>query len=119
AARVEPFADCAGGYFTDLSYLSSSKDRFHGRLSRLFCQTGQRDAGPLEAHSYHVGRRSVPSGPLGEPPWSWVEASLGFRKTAVGFVASAVCRHTLAGIVRVNENARKVRSRAAGHRSLR
>src|SRR5438094_700081 len=36
AARVEPFADCAGGYFTDLSYLSSSKDRFHGRLSRLF-----------------------------------------------------------------------------------
>src|SRR5205807_2422129 len=103
SARVEPFADCAGGYFTDLSYLSSSKDRFHGRLSRLFCLTGQRDAGPLEVRFYHVGRRSVPSGPLGEPPWSWVEASLGFRKTAVGFVASAVCRHTLAGIVRVND----------------
>ena len=51
---------------------------------------------------YHVGRHSMPSGPLGEPPWSWVEAILGFRKTAVGFVASAVCRHTLAGIVRVD-----------------
>jgi len=27
----------------------------------------------------------MPSGPLGEPPWSWVGTSLGFRKTAVGF----------------------------------
>jgi len=23
---------------------------------------------------------SMPSGPLGEPPWSWVEARLGFRR---------------------------------------
>src|SRR5262245_30535625 len=84
AARVEPLAHRAGGYFTDLSYLSSSKDRFHGRLSRLFCQTEQKDADPLKPHSYHVGRRSLPSDPLGEPPWSWIEASLGFRKTAVG-----------------------------------
>src|SRR6185295_19002770 len=71
--------------FTDLSYLSSSKDRLHSRLSRLFCQTGQRDAGPLESRLYHVGRHSLPSGPLGEAPWSWVEASLGLRKIAVGW----------------------------------
>src|SRR5205823_90619 len=80
AARVKPFADCAGGYFTDLSYLSSSKDRFHGRLSRLFCLTGQRDAGPLEPRSYHVGRHSMPSGPLGEPPWSGSKRDSGFER---------------------------------------
>src|SRR5262249_35274647 len=76
-------------------------------LSRLFCQTEQRDAGPLEDRFYHVGRHSLPSGPLGEPPWSWVEAKLGFRKTAVGLLASAVCRHTLAGRVLAKEGRKK------------
>src|SRR5205085_674976 len=50
-----------------------------------FCRFAE-GCGPSGDCSYHDGWRSVPCGPLGEPPWSGVEAGLGFRKDGCWFV---------------------------------
>jgi len=70
---------------------------FHGRLSRLFLSNRAEGCGPSERRLYHVGRHSMPSGSSWRTTVFWVEAILGFRKTAVGFVASAVCRTYIGG----------------------
>ena len=59
ASGIEPLANGPWGDFTDLSYLSSSKDRLHSGLSNdILAMHCGGIAGPPELHPCHAGRLS-------------------------------------------------------------